>query len=44
MGNLKDHAKFAASVLAVYAVVALLQDKFAIPVIGPYLPGGSKAA
>jgi hypothetical protein len=42
MGNLKEHAKFAASVLAVFAVCALVQQKFAIPVVGAYLPGGSK--
>jgi hypothetical protein len=40
MGNMKEHLKFAASVLVVIAVVTVIQSKFPIPVVGPYLPGG----
>ena len=39
MGNLKEKAIFAASVLAVIAAVAYIQRKHtAIPLVGDYLP------
>ena len=44
MGNLKEHAKFVASVAVAFAVVYAFQTKvMPIPVIGPFLPGGQSA-
>lgn len=38
---MKEHLKFAASVLAVIAITTLIQKQFQIPVVGKYLPGGT---
>lgn len=40
---MKEKLMFAAEVLVVIAVVAMVQKQFQIPVIGQYLPGGAKA-
>ena len=38
---MKDKLIFAAEVLAVFAVMFVIQKKvFAVPVVGQYLPGG----
>lgn len=36
------YLKLAGIALAAYAVVAIVQSKVAIPVVGAYLPGGAK--
>jgi hypothetical protein len=37
---MKGYLKDAAMILAVYAVVAVIQKQMMIPVIGEFLPGG----
>jgi hypothetical protein len=41
MGNLKEKAMFVASVAAAVAVIAFIQSKYPIPVVGAYLPKAS---
>jgi hypothetical protein len=41
MGNMKEKAMFVASVAAAVAVIAFIQSKYEIPVVGKYLPKAS---
>lgn len=43
MGHLKEKAMFVASVGLAVAVIAFIQSKYPIPVIGAYLPGGQNS-
>jgi len=38
---MNGYLKLAGVALAAYAVVAMVQSKYQVPVIGKYLPGGA---